>query len=131
MRRRWTGLAILAVALELTGCATPGTGDAITRAIASGEDAHASLMTRTFAPSLTGSEVIRQLEAAGYRRARYSVNNRDTYSRDREPIPADGRHYVKFITQFPCLNEYEVVVRIDPSDHLIDVYGTHWQPACT
>jgi len=126
MRRRLMGLAILALALELTGCSTAGTGDAITRAIESREDSNGTLMPRTFAPSLTGTEVGRRLVAAGYKPDLSPVP-----WRFRKPIPADGLLYSKWVTRFPCINAYEVVVRVDSNDRLIDVYSAQWQPACT
>ncbi len=123
--RRLKGLAALAIMASLSACSGIGR-DAVTLGIETGRDASGSLMPKTFAPSLSGAEVIRRLEAAGYKEDRSRV-----FGKNRTAIPADGRHYRKSVTEFPCLNSYEVVVRTDPLDHVIDVYGTHWQPACT
>lgn len=125
MQRRLKISAVLAIMAGLSACSGMGK-DAVTRGIESGRGVNGSLMPQTFAPSFTGTEVIRRLEAAGYRPDRSRI-----VGKNRTPIPADGQHYRKSVTEFPCLNIFEVVVRTDPSDRIIDVYGTHWQAACT
>lgn len=125
MQRRLKALAVLAAVASLSACSGIGR-DAVTRGIESGQGASGSLMPQTFAASLTGADVIRRLEAAGYKHDSSRV-----FGKNGAHIPADGRHYRKSVTKFPCLNTYEVVVRTDRSDRVIDVYGTHWQPACT
>ena len=117
-------LAGLAVAASLSGCSALGTRDPVTHAI--GQGGPVSLMPRPFDKSLTGSEVIRRLEADGYKPDPLPV-----FSVKRQTIPKHGRHYSKSISSFPCVTLYEAVVRIDSSDRLIDAYGASRPMACT
>jgi hypothetical protein len=123
MRGSLSWLVGLAVAASLSGCSTLAR-DPVTQALAQGGPV--SLMPKPFDSSLKGSDVIRRLEADGYKPDPLPV-----FSVKRQAIPKDGHHFSKSVSGFPCLTVYEAVVRVDSSDRLVDAYGASRQMACT
>jgi hypothetical protein len=124
MRASRVVLVGLALTASLSGCSVLGMRDPVTHTIAQGGPV--SLMPKPFDSSLTGSEVIRRLQADGYK-----PDSLPVFSIKRQAIPKDGRHYSKSVSSFPCLVIYDVVVRVDSSDRLIDAYGATRAMACT
>jgi hypothetical protein len=85
-----------------------------------------SLLPRPFAMGTSRSEVLKQLVAA-----RYESDPDETFSlRHPEPIPPGGLHFSMSADEFPCQILYDVVVRFDASDRLIDAYGAQEETGC-
>ena len=126
--RLLAGLAFVA----LSGCSLAG-GDAVTHSLSHPGQSHSvfgltvSLMPRPFSPGESADDAVRRLEAAGY-----AADPSQTFSlRAPQAVPADGKHFYKSVTRFPCTTRYEVVLRIDAFDRLTDAYGTSDPLACT
>ncbi len=125
----WTGRLLAGlVLLALTGCSGAGFGDAVTRSLSRPNPTRIVPLTpKPFAPGSASADAIQRLEAAGY-----AADPTPTFSlRAPQAVPADGKHFYKSVTRFPCVTRYEVVVRIDASGRLIDAYGTSDPQACT
>ena len=114
--------------LALTGCSGAGLGDAVTRNLSLPDHALIVPLTpKPFAPGSASADAIQRLEAAGY-----AADPNPTFSlRAPQAAPADGKHFSKSVTRFPCTTRYEVVLRIDAFGRLIDAYGTSDPKACT
>ncbi len=146
----WIGLAVLAV-LTLTGLRAAfdrnfrqglwlytavvyadiiKPNDPVTRQIRhdpSREWGHkVSLTPKPFAVGTTRSEVLKRLAEA-----KYKADPDDTFSiRHPEPVPRGGVHYSMSADEFPCQILYDVVVRFDASDRLVDAYGAEEETGC-
>lgn len=85
-----------------------------------------ALTPKPFVKGTTRPEVLKQLG-----NAKYKTDPDDTFTiRGPEPIPAGGLHFSKSADEFPCQVLYDVVVRFDASDRLVDAYGAEEETGC-
>jgi len=104
--------------------------DPVTRHIRddpSREQAHkVPLMPKPFARGIARSEVLKQLTDA-----KYKANPGDMFTiRHPEPIPPGALHFSMSADELPCEILYDVVVKFDASDRLVDAYGAEEETGC-
>ncbi len=104
--------------------------DPVTRQIRndpSREQAHkVSLMPTPLVKGMGRSEVMKQLADA-----KYKPDPNVTFTiRHPEPIPSGALHFSMSADELPCQIFYDVVVRFDASNRLVDAYGASEETGC-